>query len=97
MYKQLFLLKKSGDEQVRKHFDEFILKHLSRITGNEIKSGKVESNLLLEQKYDACCEVTFKDKQEMDKMMNSEAGRELNKDLFDFHKHIDIITINYNN
>ena len=96
MYKILFLLKKNKDPQIREHFNNFILKYLSEISGNEIKAATVESNLLLEQKYDSFCELTTESKENMDKMMNTEAGKNLNKDLADFHKHIDLITVNYN-
>ena len=96
MYKILFLLKKNKDPDIREHFNNFILKYLSEISGSEIKAASVESNLLLEQKYDNFCELSAKSKGEMDNMMNTEDGKNLNKDLADFHKHIDLITVNYN-
>lgn len=96
MYKILFLLKKNKDPLIREHFDKFILKYLSEISGSEIKAAAVESNILLEQKYDSFCELTASSKEEMDKMMSTEAGKNLNEDLADFHKHIDLITVNYN-
>ncbi len=95
MYKILFLLKKSKDESIINHFNDFIIKYLSEITGTEVKSAVVESNLLLEQKYEAYCEISTDSKDEMNRLMSSEKGKLLNKDLFDFHKHIDIITVNY--
>jgi predicted nucleotide-binding protein (sugar kinase/HSP70/actin superfamily) len=96
MYKILFLLKKNNDPKVLEHFNNYILKYLSEISGSSVKSALVESNLLLEQKYESYCELIAPSKEDMDKMMNTDAGRELNKDLADFHKHIDLITVNYN-
>lgn len=96
MYKILFLVKKNKDSEILEHFNNYILKYLSEISGSEVVSASVESNLLLEQKYDAFCELTASSKEEMDAMMNSESGKKLNKDLSEFHKHIDIITVNFN-
>jgi hypothetical protein len=52
--------------------------------------------LLLEQKYTYYCEISAASKDEMDRMMNSKAGKELNKSLMDFHKKITVIAVNYN-
>jgi len=95
MYKLLFFLHKSEDDQLLEHFREFTLKHLSDITGNEVKLAKVESNLLLDTKYSHYCEVKAESKDEMDKLMSSKAGKALNKDLMDFHEQLTVIAVNY--
>ena len=95
MYKLLFFLKKSSEEKVLNHFMNFTLNHISAVAGSEIKAGNVESNLLLEEKYDKFCELTADSKEEMDRKMSSPEGKELNKNLVDFHKFITVISINY--
>lgn len=95
MYKQLFYLHKSENDKALPHFKDVILKHLSELSGNEIKLAKVESNLLLDQKYSYFCEVEFDSKEKMNELMNSKAGKQLTKDLTDFHQMITMITVNY--
>lgn len=96
MYKLLIFLKKSGDEKIAEHFNDITLKHLNEVTGKEIKTAEVESNLLLETKYQKFCEAEFSSKQEMDNLFNSPAGKALSKDLEHFHEFLTIITVNYN-
>lgn len=95
MYKLLFFLHKSDDDSLQQHFNDITIKNLSRISGKEIKIARVENNLLLDAKYSHFCEISASSKDEMDKLMNTKAGKELNKDLSDFHSDITIITINY--
>ena len=96
MYKCLVFLHKSDDESVLNHFNNFTIKYFSELIGKEVKSGKVESSLLLEQKYDRFFEVTVNSKEKWDELMTTAEGRTLNKDLMDFHKFITVIFINYN-
>jgi hypothetical protein len=35
-------------------------------------------------------------KEDMDKILNGKAGKEFNKDLMNFHKHVDIIFVDFN-
>jgi hypothetical protein len=96
MFKQLFLLHKTEDENVVLHFKDVIVNQLSEITSKEIKLGKVESNFLLEQKYAYFCEAEFESKDKMNELMNCKTGKQLTKDLMSFNKLITIISINYN-
>lgn len=96
MYKMLFFLHKSEDEEIFKHFVEFTVCYLKEIIKSEVQIAKVESNLLLEQKYSHYCEVSGNTKDELDELMNSKAGKELNRDLMEFHKYITVITVDYN-
>jgi hypothetical protein len=96
MYKMLLFLKKSADEDVVKHFREITITYLSEIAGKEIKFAKVESNFLLEEKFSFYCELSADSKDEMDKLLATRAGRELNKDLMAFHQYFTAIFINYN-
>lgn len=95
MYKQLFFLHKTKDDKALDHFKEVILHHLSEISGNEVKLAKVESNLLLDQKYSYFCEVEFESEEKMNEKMNTQSGRKLSKDLIDFHSLITVISVNY--
>lgn len=95
MYKQLFFLHKSENEKGISQFNDVILEHLNELSGKEIKLAKVESNLLLDQKYSYFCEVEFESKDKMNELMNSKAGKQLTKALMDFHQMITIIAINY--
>ncbi|MCX8104903.1 MAG: hypothetical protein N3D80_03400 [Ignavibacterium album] len=60
-----------------------------------MKLAEVESNLLLDQKYSHFCELAAIDKDEMDKKLNSSAGRELSKLLMESHRNITVISVNY--
>lgn len=95
MYKQLFLLHKSENDKALAHFKDVILTHLSELSGRTINLARVESNLLLDQKYSYFCEVEFESKDKMNELMNSKSGKQLTKDLMDFHKMITMISINY--
>lgn len=96
MYKQIFFLHKTDDDKALSHFKEVVIETLSQLTGKDIKLAKVESNLLLEQKYSYCCEVEFESLDKMNELMNTKEGKQLNKSLTDFHKLITVISINYN-
>ena len=95
MYKQIFFLHKTQDDKVLDHFIKFLLPHLNELSGREIKLAKVESNLLLDQKYSYCCEIEFQSQDKMNELMNTKSGKELNKALMDFHQLITVISINY--
>jgi nitrate reductase NapAB chaperone NapD len=97
MYKQFFFLHKTKDDKALAHFKEAILTHLSEISRKEIRLAKVESNLLLDQKYSYCCEIEFESKDKMDVLMDSKAGKQLTKDLMDYHQLVTVISINYSN
>jgi hypothetical protein len=95
MYKLLFFLHKSDDDSIRQLFKNNTVKKLEEITGADINIASVESNLLLEQKYSLYCEISSSSKEEMDNMMHSKAGKELNKNLMDFHKNLTVVAVNY--
>jgi hypothetical protein len=95
MYKQLFFLHKSENDKALPHFKDVILEHLSEVCGKKIILAKVDSNLLLEQKYSYFCEIEFESKDKMNALMNSKTGKQLNKDLMDFHQMITMISVNY--
>ena len=95
MYKLLIFLKKTDDKEIVNLFNEHTLKHLSTVSGNEVKSADVESNLLSETKYTKFCEVAVSSKEEWDKKMNTRAGKELNKHFMNLHQFVDLIFINY--
>lgn len=95
MYKQLFFLHKSENDKALPHFKDEILTHLSELSGTEVYLAKVESNLLLDQKFSYFCEVEFESKDKMNELMNSKTGKQITKDLMDFHQMITMISINY--
>jgi len=95
MYKLLLFLNKTDEEKILNHFDDFTLKYLSDIAGQKIEAAEVESSLLLDQKFSKFCEVTVESKEVWDEKMNSKAGRELNKDLMDFHQFVTAIFVDY--
>jgi len=97
MYKQLFFLHKSDNDKALPHFKDVILDHLSKLSGKHINLAKVESNLLLNQKFSYFCEVEFESKDKMNELMSSKNGKQLSKDLMDFHQMITMISINFDN
>ena len=96
MYKLLFFLHKTDDDDAVQFFKDNTVKKLEGIIGGKVSVAEVESNLLLEQKYTYYCEISASSKDKMDRMMHSKAGKELNKSLMDFHKNITVIAVNYN-
>ena len=95
MYKLLLFLKKTDKEKIINHFNEFTLKYLSNVVNKKITAGKVESNLLTDEKYLLFCEVTVDSKDKWDELMNSKQGKDLNKDLAEFHEFLTAIFVNY--
>jgi hypothetical protein len=95
MYKQLFFLHTTEEDKALSHFNDVIIPLLIEISGKKTELAKVESNLLLDQKYSYYCEVEFESKDTMDMLMNSKAGKQLAKTLMDFHQMITVISINY--
>jgi hypothetical protein len=95
MYKVLVFLKKTNDENVINHFQDFLVKYFSDLTGKALPIGSVESNPLLDVKYSLFVEFEIESKEKWEKLIGSGAGEELKKDLFEFHKYITIIFINY--
>lgn len=95
MYKLLIFIHKSKENNFLNFFRNSFLPLLSEINGKEVTLAEVESNLLLDQKYSHYCELTAENKNEMDKKLNSSAGRSLSKLLMESHRNITVITVNY--
>ena len=95
MYKVLVFLKKTNDEEVIHHFRNFLVKYFSDLVGKDLPIGSVESNPLLEIKYSLFIELELESKENWEMLFVSEAGENLEKDLIEFHKYINIIFINY--
>lgn len=95
MYKLLFFIHKPVDNKILDHFRNHTINIIAELSGQPVKLGEVESNLLTSQKYSNVCEAVFNSKDEMEKAMNSKSGLALNKDLMDFHQYITVISVNY--
>ena len=95
MYKVLIFLKKTDDENVINHFKDFLVKYFSDLTKLQIPIGIVEVNPLLDVKYSLFIELEIESKEYWQKLIGSEAGELLEKDLIDFHKYITMIFIDY--
>lgn len=95
MYKLLIFIHKSKENKFINFFRNSFLPLLTEIEGKEVKLADVENNLLLDQKYSHFCELTAKNKDEMDTKLSSSAGRSLSKLLMESHQHITVITVNF--
>ena len=95
MYKQFFFLNKSEDKNSFQLFTNDLSKKFSDISGKEIHVAKVESNLLLDQKYSHFFEVEFESKDKLNELMNTAAGKQLTKDITNLHKSITVISVNF--
>jgi hypothetical protein len=95
MYKLLIFLKVSNENELLIHFKDITLKLLSQLAGEEVKIAKVENSLMLDNRFDFYCEISAESKDKMDEKMNSTSGKELMRDLADFHKNINFVFINY--
>ena len=58
MYKLLFFLHKTDDDDVVQFFKDNTVKKLEEIIGGNVCMAEVESNLLLEHKYTYYCEIS---------------------------------------
>lgn len=95
MYKLLIFIHKSKENNFLNFFRNSFLPLLTEIEGKEVKLAEVESNLLLDQKYSHFCELIANSKDEMDRKLNSSAGRSLSKLLMESHQNITVVTVNY--
>lgn len=97
MYKILFFLHKTDNESLIHLFKEEIIGKLQEMTGKHIETAEVDTNFLLDQKYLLYCEISSASREDMDKLMYSKAGKELNKVLGEIINNITVIAVNYNN
>jgi hypothetical protein len=95
MYKMLLFLKRSEDPGILKHFKDYTLDKLSNLVEEKVKMAKVESSLLMDIKYTWFCEMSVVSKEEWDKLLATDEGKMLNRDLADYHQFIDLIFVNY--
>ncbi len=93
MYKLLIFLKETDEKEINNHFEEYTLKYLKELGADKIKIGEVESSLLLDVKYGKYCELETGSKESFDELMNSKTGRQLSKDLMDFHQYLTVIPV----
>ena len=96
MYKLLLFLRKTNEKQILSHFQEITLENLSELAGKKVLPGKIESNLLTDTKYCYVCELEVNKKEEMDKLFNTKHGKELTRDLMNYHEYVDLIFVDYN-
>lgn len=95
MYKLLIFLKKTGDESVLARFNESTVPKLERLTGKIVETAEIEGSLLSPEKYERLCEVSFTDKSDLDRKLQTPEGRELNKDLAGFGSHVSVFYANF--
>lgn len=94
MYK-ILIFTLTTDKDFCNYFNSNFIPLLNEINGNEVKIGKVESNLLLDLKYDQFCEISADSKDQMDEKLNSPAGRKLGKLLMESHQNLSVIAVNF--
>lgn len=95
MYKVLIFIHKSKNSDFKDYFVDNLLGSLSKMMNKEIRLAKVESNLLLDKKYDYFCELQTESRNEMDSLFNSPEGREISKKLQESFNDLTLITVNY--
>lgn len=95
MYKLLIFLKKTGDESVMVRFNGSTIPRLESLTGKKIETAKIEGALLSPEKYERLCEISFTDKSDLDRLLQTPEGKELNKDLAGFGNHISVFYANF--
>jgi hypothetical protein len=94
MYRVLIFLYKV-DEDFLNYFVKNFIPILSDINGQEVKLAKVESNIILEQKFSHFCEITANSKDEMNLKLSSSSGKKLSILLINTHSKLSIINISY--
>ncbi len=94
-YKTIFFVHKTTDDQVTEIIQKRLVPSLSEIFNQKIYLGKVESNLLNETKYDLYFEVNCESKKTFDSLMNSQQGKNVNKELAGIFKDITLYSIEF--
>ena len=95
MYKILIFLKKTGDDSVLLRFTNSTVPKLESLTKDKIKLAAIEGAALSEEKYSLYCEASFPKKEDLDMLMQSPEGKELNKDLAGYGSHISVFYANF--
>lgn len=95
MYKILIFLKKTEDESVLVRFTNSTVPKFESLSGQKIKAAEIEGALLSQEKFIMFCEASFEKKEEMDRLMQTPEGKELNKDLAGFGGHVSVFYANF--
>jgi hypothetical protein len=95
MYKILFFLHKTDDDNLISLFKDKIAGKLQEMSGKIVETAEVDNNFLLDQKYSLYCEIATHEREEMDKLMQTKAGKELNRALAELIDDITVIAVNY--
>ena len=95
MYKTIFFVHKSADESVKQAMSERVIPTLNELFKLKIDTGKVENNLLNEVNYDLFFEINCENKSEFDRLMNSQPGRNVSKELAGFFNDVTIYSIEF--
>ena len=95
MYKILFFLHKTDDENLLNLFKEKIAGKLSEMADEVVETAEVDNNFLLDQKYSLYCEISADEREEMDKLMQTKEGKELSRALSELVNDITVIAVNY--
>ncbi len=95
MYKTIFFVKNTGDEQIIQVINKRMIPLMQKIFKQEIPVGKIESNLLDDRKFEYYFEISCNSKTEFDMMMNSNEGKSINKELSGIHNDILIYSIQF--
>lgn len=95
MYKILIFLKKSEDESVLVRFTSSTVPKLESLSGQKIKPAEIEGAVLSQEKFSMFCEASFEKKEELDMLMQTPEGKELNKDIAGFGGYISVFYANF--
>lgn len=91
----LIFIRQSEDDSVLKRFRNSTYQKIRELTGGSVKMAHLEGGALSEEKYISYCEAEFSDRDHMAGLMQSAAGKELNKDLSGYHKHVSVFFADY--
>lgn len=95
MYKILIFLKKTGDESVLARFTQSTIPKLESLSGQKIHLAEIEGAMLSQEKFHKFCEALFPKKEDLDRLMQTPAGKEFNKDLAGYSNHISVFYANF--
>lgn len=95
MYKILLMIKNSADDELIKHFRDYVIIHLEKAAGVKMQIGNVDGAKLNPEPYIKIYEILFKTKDEMDKALSSPDGKKFNRNLTGFIQHVSVFFIDY--
>lgn len=95
MYKLQIMFKKSADDELINAFKKNVLVHLEDASEKNLEIGEIVGAKLMEEPYHQVCELSVKNKDEMNKLLTTSGGKKFNRSITSFMSHVSLFFIEY--